>query len=87
MMRVGSRRSGIAAASRSAMPIRRAAAASSITPPSEESLPPSNAAVIFRPTTAGKVKERLVSLIMAGVACGDGADRIRGRYQIMRGII
>ena len=64
--RVGSRRSGITAASFSAIPIRRAASASNITPPSDDNRPPSKAAVSFFPRTAGNQNGRVVSSDMAG---------------------
>ena len=69
------------------MPIRRAAAARSITPPSDDSRPPSKAAVIFLPPTAGKVKGSIVTSVMAGVACGDGVAGIGINNQILHDII
>src|SRR6266851_2172818 len=65
--RSGSRPSGIARASRSAMPSRRSAWASNMTPPSELIRPPSKAAVIFLRRTAGKQNGRRLSSVMAGV--------------------
>src|SRR5713226_131013 len=65
--RSGSRPSGIARASRSAMPSRRSAWASNVTPPSELIRPPSKAAVIFLRRTAGKQNGRRLSSVMAGV--------------------
>ena len=49
-------------------PNRRSACASRSTPPAEVSRPPSNAAVIFRPRMAGKVKANPLSSAMAVVA-------------------
>ena len=66
--RVGSRRSGITAASFPPILVRRAAAASSITPPSDDRCPPSNAAVSFLPWTAGNQNGIVVSSVTAGVA-------------------
>ena len=66
--RVGSRPSGITAASFPAISILRAAAASSITPPSDDRRPPSNAAVSFLPRTAGNENGGILSSVMAGVA-------------------
>ena len=43
--------------------------ASSITPPSEVMRPPSNAAVTFLRSTAGKLRGSRLSSTMAGVAC------------------
>src|SRR6266849_2442435 len=65
--RSGSRPSGIARASRSAMPSRRSAWASNMTPPSELIRPLSKAAVIFLRRTAGKQNGRRLSSVMAGV--------------------
>src|SRR6266849_10449346 len=65
--RSGSRPSGIARASRSAMPSRRSAWASNMTPPSELIRPPSKAAVIFLRRTAGKQNGRRLSSVIAGV--------------------
>src|SRR5713226_2051744 len=65
--RSGSRPSGIARASRSAMPSRRSAWASNMTPPSELIRPPSKAAVIFLRRTAGKQNGRRLSSVRAGV--------------------
>lgn len=56
----GSRPSGIARASRSAMPSRRSTWASSITPPSELIRPPSKAAAIFLRWTAGETERQKV---------------------------
>jgi hypothetical protein len=66
--RIGSRASAITAESFSAMPSRRSASANTITPPSELIRPPSNAAVIFLPATAGNENGSNVSSVMAGVA-------------------
>ncbi len=68
VMRVGSRRSGIRRASRSAIPRRRSANYSSMTPPSDVRRPPSKAAVTFFCPTAGKSKDGTVPSTMAGVA-------------------
>lgn len=59
-----------------AMPIRCTAAGRSMTPTSDDSRYSSKAAVIYRPATAGKAKESLVSSVKVDVACEDGADRI-----------
>ena len=84
--RVGSRRSGITAASFSAIPIRRAACASSITPPSDDSRPPSNAAVSFLPRTAGNQNGR--SRIVGHGGCGrlERWTRVGFSNQILRHI-
>ena len=48
--------------------------------------PPSKAAVIFLPPTAGKVKGSIVTSVMAGVACGDGVAGIGVNSQILNDI-
>src|SRR5262249_57880148 len=55
---------------------RRSACARTITPPSEVIRPPSNAAVIFLPATAGKANGRTLSLVMAGVVRHDRVNRM-----------
>ena len=65
---VGSRGSGIAAASFSAILIRRAAWASSITPPSDDRRTPSNPAVSFLPRTAGNQNGRVVTASASSIA-------------------
>ena len=78
--RVGSRRSGISRARRSAIPSRRSARDSNMTPQSEVRRPPSKAAVPFFRSTAGRSKDGTVSSTMASVALRE-VSRTRRQHQ------
>src|SRR5258708_1092635 len=69
-IRSGSRRSGIAAASRRHTPSLRSASRSSNKPASEDWVPPSKSTVSFLRSTAGRSKGSGVSSVMAAVALG-----------------
>jgi hypothetical protein len=69
-MRLASRSSGIASASRPHTPSPRSACRSSNRPPSEDWLPPSKSTVSFLHRTDGRSKGTGVSSVMAAVAVG-----------------
>jgi hypothetical protein len=76
-MRSGLRRSGIAAASRAHTPTLRSAARRSSKPPSDDWAQPLKSTVSFLRQTAGRSKGSGVSSVMAAVALGWDARRIR----------